>query len=591
MEMAGDQKQTRMEISPEKVVSTESKCDRPYRGPKGRRKAGEKGSDEAEIGLKRRLEIVEKELQDSKKEIKHLKVKLEEADRERKETMNAVSSLYVQVQYWNSWLGKFTTHLKENDQNSDVKKEKEREKNNDEEIDLADDNGDVDESQNEKGKLIQNNSEGRAGNQKDIIESINYNGNKNDSNEMSSVADMLKETAETAYADSGMSYDANSGLYYDWSSHMYYDPKTHLFYDNDNGIYYYYDNTKRSYVFYSQVDIHSPKYENATSPLSSKDRSEGELSSSDCEKEEETVACIRAIVTAAETVKIGTLYLVTCTGVAIGCDKNSTFNVPDDNVSKTHAVIKYDSKDGKYYIKDEGSMNGTFLNDKRLSESKIESKWFALKHKDFLKIGSTVFVLHLHRGLDTCDDCEPGQVQALISSCDSNATQHGSWTKEQMRKKQLKGLKEKYMVNGNGLKQALKPITSGKYKDRASRRRQNIGSEPLKEMRKHMEEERSSVTKMISEKNKGHQMMQKMGWKSGEGLGKERKGIKEPINVVIREKNKGLGSGITQSIDGSNQTTASQKWKKAKQRYDNLLEDERNHSNQIKDNSTDEFDF
>ena len=40
-----------------------------------------------------------------------------------------------------------------------------------------------------------------------------------------------------------------------------------------------------------------------------------------------------------------------------------------------------------------------------------------------------------------------------------------------------------------------------------------------------------SISKPISEENIGNKMLKKMGWKSGEGLGANKDGIKEPIAV------------------------------------------------------------
>ena len=584
------EKEISMDVSP---GSPKFATGDPYRA--GQRQVKIKKRDFVESDLKRRLELVETELEKSRNEVKKLKKELDKATQERTEILSTVSSLHVQVQYWNSWLGNFSQRVN----NKSIKSTGTEEST---ETDLSESSGGITakENLNEVAIACKDNTNCDTGSivaKVAIGNSVNDNTNgarKHDTEEPYSVADMLKETAETAFADSGMAYDESSGLYYDWNSHMYYDPTTHLFYDNDNGIYYYYDHTKKSYVFYSQVNVKPADETTELSPVCAEGKSEGEISSSEDETEPEMVSCIRAIVTAADAVKVGTLYLVTCNGTTIGRDKKYTFYVPDKDVSKVHAVIKYEEKEGRYFIKDDRSVNGTFLNDRRLSESKTESKWFPIKHKDFLKLGSTVFVLHVHRGQETCDDCEPGQVQALLSAVDSENLQakYASLPKEEIRKKQLRGLKEKYMVSGDGLKQALKPIISGKYKDRANKRRKNIGSEPIKDNLQHQRKEKSSIVKSISTENKGHQMMQKMGWKVGQGLGKESSGIREPINVLVREKNKGLGSGSLHSIEDSpNQKNANQKWKKAKERYDNIIQDEKdlNYETQIAENSNFNF--
>ena len=593
-----DENEVKMDVS---SGSPKVATDDPYR--KALRHEKVKNAMFVDSDLKRRLEIVETELEKSRKEVKTLRYELAEANNERKEILHNISSLHVQVQYWNSWLGNFSKRLNEKETKIDIKEIYQNrevcmnESENSKEIDSIMNSSDgIDDTITEESRTMSKSVTVCIGVDERVNSVRKSDTEKQDSvaEEPNSVADMLKETAEIAFADSGMAYDENSGLYYDWNSHMYYDPNTHLFYDNDNGIYYYYDHVKKSYVFYSQVDIKGSSDVNVVSPVSAEEKSEGEISSSESETEPEAAPCIRAIVTAADNIKVGTLYLVTCGGTTIGRDKRHRFHVSDKDASKSHATIRYEEKEGKYFIKDDGSINGTFLNDRRLSDTKTESQWFPIKHKDFLKIGSTIFVLHLHRGQETCDDCEPGQVQALLSSVDSSGlqTEYTSLTKEELRKKQLRGLKEKYMVSGDGLKQALKPIISGKYKDRANKRRRNIGSEPIKDDIPPQMEEPSSVRKMIPLENKGHQMMQKMGWKVGEGLGKERSGIKEPINVVVRERKKGLGSGVLHSIDDStNQKIVNQKWKKAKQRYDNIIKDEKDLNYETHDISDSSFDF
>ena len=45
-------------------------------------------------------------------------------------------------------------------------------------------------------------------------------------------------------------------------------------------------------------------------------------------------------------------------------------------------------------------------------QSKQESKPQVITHGDELTLGSTSLRLHIHPGSQTCDSCEPGQVQA-----------------------------------------------------------------------------------------------------------------------------------------------------------------------------------
>ncbi|CAG01868.1 unnamed protein product, partial [Tetraodon nigroviridis] len=69
--------------------------------------------------------------------------------------------------------------------------------------------------------------------------------------------------------------------------------------------------------------------------------------------------------------------------------------------------------------------------------------------------------------------------------------------------------------------------------------------------------------------NKGRKMLEKMGWKKGEGLGKEGTGMKDPIELKIRASQSGLGSGATLSVDSMsiNKSKSQKNWEKARERF------------------------
>ncbi|XP_066247080.1 G patch domain-containing protein 11 [Euwallacea similis] len=58
-----------------------------------------------------------------------------------------------------------------------------------------------------------------------------------------------------------------------------------------------------------------------------------------------------------------------------------------------------------------------------------------------------------------------------------------------------------------------------------------------------MEQENREIglSTAISNENKGFRMLEKMGFKSGESLGKSRPGIKEPIDIVLKQGTSGIG--------------------------------------------------
>lgn len=67
------------------------------------------------------------------------------------------------------------------------------------------------------------------------------------------------------------------------------------------------------------------------------------------------------------------------------------------------------------------------------------------------------------------------------------------------------------------------------YEDKAEKRRQKFGID-----HPHAPDSApSSVDQAISGSNKGHKLLQKLGWKSGEGLGKSQAGIVEPVSNVM----------------------------------------------------------
>lgn len=387
----------------------------------------------------------------------------------------------------------------------------------------------------------------------------------------------LKESLEQAAADamtlSGFVYDNRTGLYYDWNTGYYYDPNSRLYYENTTGIYYYYDEQSATYKFHSRVDLSSNLEEAATKEINNdKDEKEsGEESSDDEEendKDSETVTevqfpCIRAIVIKSLKMKVGRLFIVTCTGGTIGREKDMShvIRLPDVEVSKLQCKIEFDKERRQYFICDVGSRNGTLLNGSRLSESKRKSELHVITHGDELTLGTTTLHLHIHPGTQTCDSCEPGQVQAQAhpgtpSSVDDDVTitkvvpgdgSSNSLSVQEQRKSELKRIKRAYALEDSTYcEQPTDGTLAGKYKNRAEVRRTKVGSDvPVATS----DDLPASVHRPIKEENVGRKMLEKMGWKEGQGLGREGEGRLEPVTVEVRDSLRGLGSGVKRSID------------------------------------------
>lgn len=214
-------------------------------------------------------------------------------------------------------------------------------------------------------------------------------------------------------------------------------------------------------------------------------------------------------------------------------------------------------------------MNGT-----RLSESKVTSEPRQLAHGEQLKLGGTTLLLHIHPGNETCDECEPGQVQAQLKAKEVEdeiqitrvvTTVHDK-DANVLRKKELKRLKKRYMLQNSDheVNSEIASNVGKKYKDRAHVRRKKVGSDVPSSK---INDASSSVFKPIKSENKGRLMLEKMGWAAGEGLGKTKSGRTEPVIATVRKTGSGLGYGGLESIDMISQNPKSAVWRKAQERY------------------------
>ena len=260
-----------------------------------------------------------------------------------------------------------------------------------------------------------------------------------------------------------------TGLYYDYKSGLYYDAARRQFYDGVKGVYLEYNSTTGEYepitnhaesVESSSSSSSSSDEEDAEEKESDtpeikendtkekkeeRELSEGEISSPspppppppkskkkkakkrkkdyenyyypDDEKSEKKfkrelkIPCVRLVVHAtdskSDSVQVGTLFLVTCKGGTIGREGTHDVLIEDIACSKTHGEIKFLEDEQKYYLIDSGSQNGTFVDGKRLSSAKCESKPKEIGHGTVIQIGSTKMICHVHPGSETCMKCEP----------------------------------------------------------------------------------------------------------------------------------------------------------------------------------------
>ncbi|XP_029798327.1 angiogenic factor with G patch and FHA domains 1 isoform X4 [Suricata suricatta] len=281
--------------------------------------------------------------------------------------------------------------------------------------------------------------------------------------------------------------------------------------------------------------------------------------------------CIRVIVIRSPVLQTGSLFIITAVNPAtIGREKDMehTLRIPEVGVSKFHAEIYFDRDLQSYVLVDQGSQNGTVVNGKQILQPKTKCDPYVLEHGDEVKIGETVLSFHIHPGSDTCDGCEPGQVRAHLRLDKKDESFVGpalsKEEKELERRKELKKIRVKYGLQNTDYEDE-KALKNPKYKDRAGKRREQIGSEGTFQR----DDAPASVHSEITDSNKGRKMLEKMGWKKGEGLGKDGGGMKIPIQPQLRRTHAGLGTGQPSSIEDMPllQNKSKKNWEKARERF------------------------
>ncbi|KAF4521247.1 hypothetical protein B566_EDAN008448 [Ephemera danica] len=274
--------------------------------------------------------------------------------------------------------------------------------------------------------------------------------------------------------------------------------------------------------------------------------------------------CLRLMVLESQVrgIKVGSLFLITVTGGTLGREGDShAVCIPDINVSKHHARFSYDN--GQYLIRDLGSRNGTYLDSQRLSVALSESEDSEIKHGSELRLGSTRLACHIHPGTETCGHCEPG----LVQKDEEHSAQGNSVDKEAKYRDELLRLRRRFALTGQPPTDPSAQVEEAGYQDRANERRKTVGS-----MHHGAKTETASLEQSVPETNKGFKMLAKMGWQSGQSLGKDGTGTTEPIPLSLKLGKSGLGARETPEPLPVNarDKRKNEAWSKARDRYQNL---------------------
>jgi two-component system, cell cycle response regulator len=81
--------------------------------------------------------------------------------------------------------------------------------------------------------------------------------------------------------------------------------------------------------------------------------------------------------------ELGKKFVIEGDELSLGRDEKNSIVIDMDNVSRRHAVVS--TREGKFFVKDLGSTNGTYLNDDEIHEEQ------PLRSGDLVKVGGAIF--------------------------------------------------------------------------------------------------------------------------------------------------------------------------------------------------------
>jgi len=360
----------------------------------------------------------------------------------------------------------------------------------------------------------------------------------------------LLEIANETLNQSSMRFDPSSGLYYDQERDMYYDIHSATYYDYKTGVYYKMDEIECLVEVYRDPNFKKPS-------AASEETVEEEKPDETVAKSIESSAVeydpsekklggragsIRAIVTRCRMtsgLETGALHLVTIDGCTIGSAEGNDLRIIAEDVEPFHCWISYSSHRGFLL-----TLNAPLHLLKHPDYEDYATPLLAgteveIKHECSIEIGYTVLELHSHPPSalgqsETCDGCEPGLRKAEIL----RQTRLAMPSSESSRKESNREIRKLCGVSTQRKDHKNETRRERDYRDRAAERRTKFGIDSS-----YAKDEVASTSTEIPKSNIGRKLMEKAGWKSGEGLGKGKQGITTPI-VENSARRPGDQSGI-----------------------------------------------
>lgn len=287
---------------------------------------------------------------------------------------------------------------------------------------------------------------------------------------------------------------------------------------------------------------------------------------------------IRFVVASSPHFDTGSVVIADENGITIGRDRSwdSRLRLPEMIVSKYHAMIFLDKKQKRFYIIDNGSQHGTYVNEKRLSEPKQSSLPYELRHGDIVRIGSTSLEVHEHTTMpcDVCRTNSPVDIHSGKKPKQENVS-ISIVERDEQRRQWIEEAKKMYRSG------SVLPDNKD-YVDRAELRRQTkVKQEKFVDpYRKEIDEtytpppQTTTMTTVYKPvQGIGNKMLQKMGWEEGQSLGKDQTtGILEPIQPSSQLSKAGLGSRKHYYKEPlPNETRKGKQWRQARERFEHLI--------------------
>ncbi|VDM96711.1 unnamed protein product [Thelazia callipaeda] len=397
-----------------------------------------------------------------------------------------------------------------------------------------------------------------------------------------SIADVLRQTANEFLCNKylqGFEFIQDYKLYYNPITGYFYDQDTALFYHPSTNCYYYYDTETDNYVYYSrppckhhwfdklaerkaftllgdsyvngmsqdEVDVFECLYSllKDVSKLVDCETFENDILDDEIsihiqEERIDYAPCVRII-----EKDSGALNVVTIVGARIGTTSDSDIQLSSQTHStdELSAVIRYDETKQRYLIMIEKGGSSIFHNGSMLTTYEE----VVIDHGDEWQFGEQKIATHIHYGTNTCGTCEPGLLRNTLSTSSVDAHCYHpvrDISKEKLRRINLRNMKKEYGIFDNEhryqYKYQKKEHNSSNMVMQTSGRQVCANFSAQSSLT--VNEAPSPSLKVLDESNRGFNLLQRMGWKQGSGLGRREDGITEPVISEVRTARAGLGS-------------------------------------------------